>query len=53
MTFFIGPFLGVAPAVVVLGFIAISAYQRGDEDADTGRRRWRAELAARQAAARA
>ncbi len=53
MTFFIGLFLGVALAVVVLGFLAVNAYQRGYEDADTGRRRWRAELAARQAAARA
>jgi hypothetical protein len=53
MTFFLGLFLGAALAVVVLGFLATSAYQRGYHDADAGRLRWRAERAARQAAARA
>jgi len=51
MTLFVGIFLGIALAVAMLGFLAVSAYERGYEDADSGRRRWRAELAARRAAA--
>ena len=47
MSFLIGLFLGVALAVVVLGFLAVDAYRRGYEEAAAGRRRWRAELAAR------
>jgi hypothetical protein len=50
MSFFAGLFLGVALAIVVLGFLAIDAYRRGYEEADAGRRAWRAELAARQTA---
>jgi len=52
MSFFAGLFLGVALAVVVLGFLAIQAYGRGYEEAAAGRRMWRAELAARRLAAR-
>jgi len=50
MSFFAGLFLGVALAMVVLGFLAIDAYRRGYEEADAARHRWRAELAARHAA---
>jgi hypothetical protein len=49
MSFFAGLFLGVALAIVMLGFLAIDAYRRGYEEADAGRRVWRAELAARHA----
>jgi hypothetical protein len=50
MSFFAGLFLGVALAIVVLGFLAIDSYRRGYEEAAAGRRVWRAELAARHAA---
>ena len=49
MSFFVGLFMGVALAIVVLAFLAIDAYRRGYEEAAAGRRMWRAELAARHA----
>jgi hypothetical protein len=52
MSFFAGLFLGVALAMVVLGFLAIDAYRRGYEEAAAERRVWRAELGARRLVAR-
>jgi hypothetical protein len=45
--FFAGLFLGVALAVVALGFLAIGAYGRGYEEAEMRRNQWRTELLAR------
>ncbi len=53
MSFAAGLILGLALGLVIVGFLAIAAYQRGFEEA-TGRRRvWRAELVARREAVRA
>jgi hypothetical protein len=50
MTFFAGLFVGVALAMVVLGFLAVGAYGRGYDDAEMRRHEWRSELAARRRA---
>ncbi|HEV8669638.1 MAG TPA: hypothetical protein VGS01_02770 [Candidatus Limnocylindria bacterium] len=47
MSFLVGLIVGVALALVVLGFLAIGSYGRGYEDAEMRRREWRAELATR------
>ena len=47
-----GIMVGLALGLIIIGFLAIAAYQRGYEDAIGKRKEWRAELVARQAAAR-
>lgn len=44
--------LGLALGLIIIGFLAVAAYQRGYEDAFGRRKQWRAELVARQTAAR-
>lgn len=52
MEAFIGGLLiGVAFGVIVIGFLAVGAYERGFSEALHRRRAWRADLVARQAAA--
>jgi hypothetical protein len=53
MTFAAGFIVGLALGLIVIGFLAIAAYQKGYEEAVGKRRIWRAELVARRAAARA
>jgi hypothetical protein len=50
--FALGLMIGLALGLIVIGFLAIAAYQRGYEDAIGRRKHWRAELVARQAAVR-
>ena len=50
--FVLGLMVGLALGLIVIGFLAIAAYQRGYEDAFGRRKQWRAELVARQAAVR-
>lgn len=47
-----GVMIGLALGLIVIGFLAIAAYQRGYDDAIGRRKEWRAELVARQAAVR-
>lgn len=49
--FVIGLMIGVAFGVLVVGFLAVGAYDRGFNEALHRRKAWRAELVARQAAA--
>lgn len=49
--FVVGLLLGVALGLVVVGFLAVGAYDRGFNEALLRRRAWRAELVARQSAA--
>ena len=53
MTFAAGLIIGLALGLIVIGFLAIAAYQKGYEEAIGKRKVWRAELVARRAAARA
>lgn len=53
MTFAVGLILGLALGLVIVGFLAIAAYERGFDEAAGHRKVWRAELVARRAAARA
>jgi hypothetical protein len=53
MTFAAGLMIGLALGLIIIGFLAVAAYQRGYEEAVGKRRVWRAELVARRAAARA
>jgi hypothetical protein len=53
MPFVAGLVLGLALGLIVIGFLAIAAYQRGIEEATGKRKVWRAELVARRAAVRA
>lgn len=48
----LGVVVGLAMGVIVVGFLAIAAYQRGYQDALGRRPEWRAELMARRAAVR-
>jgi hypothetical protein len=50
--FVVGLMIGVAFGVVVIGFLAVGAYDRGFNEALTRRKAWRTELVARQATAR-
>jgi hypothetical protein len=50
--FVLGLMVGLALGLIVIGFLAIAAYQRGYEDAFGRRKQWRAELVARQTAVR-
>ncbi len=52
MAFVEGLMAGLAFGVIVIGFLAVAAYQRGYEEAIGKRRFWRAELVARRTAAR-
>ncbi len=47
-----GLLLGVALGMIVVGFLAIGAYERGFDEALERRRAWRAELVARRAVVR-
>jgi len=49
--FVVGIMIGVAFGVVVVGFLAVGAYDRGFNEALHRRKAWRTELVARQAAA--
>lgn len=49
--FVVGVLLGVALGLVVVGFLAVGAYDRGFNEALLRRKAWRAELVARQSAA--
>ena len=52
MTFTAGLIVGLALGLVIVGFLAIAAYQRGYDEAFGRRKEWRAELVARKAAVR-
>ncbi|MBI2774296.1 MAG: hypothetical protein HYX56_07385 [Chloroflexi bacterium] len=52
MTFAAGLMIGLALGLIVIGFLAVAAYQRGYQAAVGRRKVWRAELVARQAAVR-
>ena len=47
-----GLVIGLALGLIVIGFLAVAAYQRGYQEGFGRRRQWRAELVARQAAVR-
>jgi hypothetical protein len=49
--FVVGIMIGVAFGVVVVGFLAVGAYDRGFNEALHRKKAWRTELVARQAAA--
>ncbi len=51
LLFAFGLIVGVALGMVVIGFMAIRAYDRGYDDALERRQAWRTELLARQAVA--
>ncbi len=51
LLFAFGLMVGVALGMVVIGFMAIRAYDRGYDDALERRQAWRTELLARQAVA--
>ncbi len=48
-----GTVVGLALGIIVVGFLAVNAFQRGYDEAAFRRRRWRAEIVARRAAERA
>jgi len=50
--FMVGLMIGLAFGVIVVGFLAVGAYERGFNEALHRRKAWRTELVARQAAAR-
>ena len=50
-TFAAGLVLGLALGLIVIGFLAIAAYERGYDEAVGKRKYWRAELVARRTAA--
>ncbi len=50
--FVVGLIVGVALGVVIVGFLAIGAYDRGFTSAMERRKVWRGELVARQVVAR-
>ena len=52
MTFTAGLIVGLALGLVIVGFLAIAAYQRGYDEAFGRRKEWRTELVARKAAVR-
>lgn len=49
--FVVGLLVGVALGLIVVGFLAVGAYDRGFNEALHRRRPWRPELVARQGAA--
>jgi hypothetical protein len=48
--FVVGIVIGVAFGVIIVGFLAVGAYERGFNEALNRKKAWRAELVARQAA---
>ena len=48
-TFVMGAIAGTSAGVLIVGFLALGAYNRGYDDALFRRKDWRAELVARQA----
>jgi len=52
MVFAAGLVVGLALGLIIIGFLAVAAYQKGYEEALGKRRTWRAELVARRAAVR-
>ncbi|MFN2521455.1 MAG: hypothetical protein ABR525_10475 [Candidatus Limnocylindria bacterium] len=50
MLFAFGLIAGVALGLIIIGFLAIAAYDHGYKDAMDRRKAWRAELVARQEA---
>jgi len=52
MTFAAGLIVGLALGLVIVGFLAIAAYQRGYDEAFGRHKEWRAELVARKTAMR-
>lgn len=51
MEFASGLILGLALGLIVIGFLAVAAYERGYDEAIGRRKQWRAELVARRTAA--
>jgi hypothetical protein len=51
LLFAIGLMAGVALGMIIVGFLAIGAYDRGQTDALERRKAWRGELIARQVVA--
>ena len=49
--FVVGLVIGIAFGLIVVGFLAVGAYDRGYNEALHRKKAWRAELVARQAAA--
>jgi hypothetical protein len=49
--FVVGLIIGVAFGVIIVGFLAVGAYDRGFDEALHRKKAWRAELVLRQAAA--
>ena len=47
--FIVGLLIGVAFGLIIVGFLAVGAYERGFNEALERRKAWRAELVARQA----
>lgn len=47
--FIVGMLIGVAFGVIIIGFLAVGAYERGFSEALERRKAWRAELVARHA----
>jgi len=52
MVFAAGLVVGLALGLIIIGFLAVAAYQKGYEEALGKRPAWRAELVARRAAVR-
>jgi hypothetical protein len=50
-TFIVGLVLGLALGLIIIGFLAVAAYERGYDEAVGKRKQWRAELVARRTAA--
>jgi hypothetical protein len=50
-TFIVGFVAGLALGLIIIGFLAIAAYERGADEATAKRKYWRAELVARRTAA--
>jgi len=46
--FVVGLLIGVAFGLIIVGFLAVGAYERGFNEALERRKAWRAELVARQ-----
>ncbi len=52
-TFAAGLIVGLALGLIVIGFLAVAAYEHGYDEAIPKRKQWRAKLVAREAALRA
>lgn len=51
VTFAAGLIVGLALGLIIVGFLAVAAYERGYDEAVGRRKQWRAELVARRTAA--